>query len=139
MKWLESMRLPRLAGISAAGASLAMVLGFFASSARGQAVLPVLDQRTCDEVPVGYARIDAGTWKAQTFVAGVDGRLAFVRLPSIRFGPPGLTTLHLRPTDSCDGPLATAGALTCDVPGRGKTSWRRSRSRRDRLSRLGGS
>ena len=107
MKWLESVRLPRLAGISAAGASLAMVLGFFASSARGQAVLPVLDQRTCDEVPVGYARIDAGTWKAQTFVAGVDGRLAFVRLPSIRFGPPGLTTLHLRPTDSCDGPLAT--------------------------------
>lgn len=105
--------------VVAVGAMAALAAtGLRLSTAVGQSAEPVLDQRSCEEAPVAYARIDAGTWKAQTFVAGVDGRLAFVRLPSIRFGSPGLTTLHLRPTDSCDGPLATdlaaAGARAGD-------------------------
>jgi len=76
--------------------------------------VPVVDQTTCDEPWAGLVGVDGATWKAQTFRAGRNGRLAYVELPGTNGG--GRTRLQLWPADSCgvvESPaIATAEATT---------------------------
>ncbi len=74
-----------------------------AAAAPLQQATPVVDQTTCNEPWAGQATVDRAVWKAQTFVAGTNGRLAMVDLPGTNRG--GTTLLHLRLTGGCGGPV----------------------------------
>lgn len=71
---------------------------------------PVIDQTTCTEPWAGTVGFAGATQKAQTFVAGIDGRLAYVDLPGTNGG--GTSRLQLWLADACGvvtgRPIATS-------------------------------
>ncbi len=90
-------------------------LGAGALSGHAQPAAPVRDQATCGEPWAGTARIAPPLWKAQTFVPGLDGRLAAVDLPGASDG--GTVTLHLRLTVDCDVPAPVDIAVASAAQG----------------------
>lgn len=57
---------------------------------------PIEDQNTCTTPPLGSIEVSGSTWKAQTYVPSVSGKLIRVSIPGTNTG--GITTLHIRPT-----------------------------------------
>lgn len=74
---------------------------------------PVKDQDTCTSLPQGGAASAGLTWKAQTFVPDVSGRLIRVEIPGLNTG--GTTTLHIRNTrnGSPVGPDLGSASVLC--------------------------
>jgi hypothetical protein len=70
----------------------------------------VKDQTTCTTAPAGKTGVAGATWKAQTFVPAVSGRLTHVQLPGVNNG--GATTLHIRDTSAGAPAGADLGSAT---------------------------
>lgn len=83
---------------AAAAAAVGISLGAVGTTLRAQAT-PVVDQTTCEEPWAGAVPVTRVTWKAQTFVAGMDGRLVRVDLPGSPGG--GSARLEIWPAGRC--------------------------------------
>jgi hypothetical protein len=87
----------------------------YISPVAAPAPLPVKDQRTtCIIPPGGAVAVSGAIAKAQTFVAGMTGKLAHVELPGSN-NAGGSTTLHIRATNASGVPTGS------DLPGGSST------------------
>ncbi len=74
---------------------------------------PIKDQDTCTTSPLGAVPVAGSTWKAQTFVPSVSGRLVRVEIPGLNTG--GTSILHIRNTTngSPSGTDIVSATISC--------------------------